>query len=240
MLPLLVFAAAVVTAEAGLCHSVCSPPPGTSTHDFISRDINDQHFINITSLTAGKLTLIVNVASFCGLTQHYHQMNALLSEFPPSSFTILAFPCNQFGHQEPGNNGTEILNGLRYVRPGNGFQPHPNLHMMLKTEVNGDQEHDLYGYLKTSCPQPDTAKFYPGESFWDPILVNDITWNFEKFLVSPSGVPLYRFRPKVEPFDLKYLMKSLLNPAENLTAQTQELTLLLHRLEESWIKRDGQ
>lgn len=167
-------------------------------------------------------------------------MNALLNEFPPSRFTILAFPCNQFGHQEPGNNGTEILNGLRYVRPGAGFQPHPNMHLLHKTVVNGDQGHELYDYLKTSCPQPSTAQFNPRESFWQPIQVNDITWNFEKFIISPSGVPLYRFRPKVEPFDMKDLMKLLIAPVTNLNGQTQELKLLLRSLDNVWIQRDRQ
>ncbi|CAG5135807.1 unnamed protein product [Candidula unifasciata] len=167
-------------------------------------------------------------------------MNALLNEFPSSRFTILAFPCNQFGHQEPGKNGTEILNGLKYVRPGHGFQPHPNMHMLQKTAVNGDLQHGLYGYLKAFCPQPSTAQFNPRESFWEPIQVNDITWNFEKFIISPSGVPLYRFRPKVEPFDLKDLMKLLMAPLNNLNAQTQEIKLLLSSLDNVLIKRDKQ
>lgn len=114
---------------------------------------------------------------------------------------------------------------------------------MIYFAIRRSRNHKLHllpSVLQISCPQPDTAQFYPRESFWDPILVNDITWNFEKFLVSPSGVPLYRFRPKVDPFDLKDIMKLLINPAENLTAQTQDLTLLFNRLDESWIKKDGQ
>lgn len=84
---------------------------------------------------------------------------------------------------------------------------------MIYFAIRRSRNHKLHllpSVLQISCPQPDTAQFYPRESFWDPILVNDITWNFEKFLVSPSGVPLYRFRPKVDPFDLKDIMKLLI------------------------------
>lgn len=87
-------------------------------------------------------------SSSSGFTPQYLQMNALLKEFPRSRFTVLGFPCNQFGHQEPGANSTEILNGMYYVRPGHGFKPHRNFKMMLKGDVNGANEHALFTYLK--------------------------------------------------------------------------------------------
>uniref|UniRef100_A0A0B7AMG9 Glutathione peroxidase n=2 Tax=Arion vulgaris TaxID=1028688 RepID=A0A0B7AMG9_9EUPU len=158
-------------------------------------------------------------------------MNALLKNFKESQFTIVGFPCNQFGHQEPGDNSTEILDGLQYVRPGQGFKPHSNLHMMIKSDVNGDNETKVYTYLKASCSQTSTATFDPRESFWEPIHVNDIIWNFEKFLVSQQGVPLFRFQPAVEPFDLVEIIKVLMTPSVNLARQEKELNILLKDLD---------
>ncbi|RXG69174.1 Glutathione peroxidase 6 [Armadillidium vulgare] len=71
-------------------------------------------------------------------------MNALQETY--TNFSIIGFPCNQFWKQEPGANGTEILNGIKHVRPGGGFLP--NFLLLKKIEVNGDNEHPLYTYLK--------------------------------------------------------------------------------------------
>ena len=65
-------------------------------------------------------------------------------------FRVLAFPCNQFGLQEPGENAYEILNGLKYVRPGHGFELDRNLKMMQKIEVNGKKESKIFTFLKVS------------------------------------------------------------------------------------------
>ncbi|XP_012940524.1 epididymal secretory glutathione peroxidase [Aplysia californica] len=165
-------------------------------------------------------------------------MNALLRNIPASQFSIVGFPSNQFGHQEPGDNATEILNGLRYVRPGGGFEPHPDMHMMLKCDVNGPDEIPLYAYLKASCPQPRTAEFHPRENFWEPIKASDVEWNFEKFLVSPDGVPLFRFRAMVEPIDLKKLFIALLSPVEDLAAQRREVGKILKDLDGEIKKRE--
>uniref|UniRef100_A0A8C2E4S9 Glutathione peroxidase n=1 Tax=Cyprinus carpio TaxID=7962 RepID=A0A8C2E4S9_CYPCA len=101
-------------------------------------------------------------------------------------FTILGFPCNQFGMQEPGKN-IEILSGLKYVRPGNGFVP--NFQLFEKVEVNGVNEHALFTFLKVGhC----LIKL-----FWEPLKINDIKWNFEKFLVGPDGRPVMRWFPRV-------------------------------------------
>ncbi|KAG5855476.1 glutathione peroxidase 9 [Anguilla anguilla] len=106
------------------------------------------------------------------------------------NFTVLGFPCNQFGLQAPEGNH-ETLNVLRCVRPGGGFIP--NFPIFGKLEVNGQNEDPLFTYLKESLPYVnpligDIKKFY-----WSPINVNDIRWNFEKFLIHPDGIPFRRY-----------------------------------------------
>lgn len=118
----------------------------------------------------------------------------MLRKFASQGFRILAFPSNQFDLQEPAKNH-EILNGLRYVRPGGGWQPHPELHIHAKIKVNGRDEHPMYRELKDVCP-PTTDEI--GEKYnmhWDPIRGSDLVWNFEKFLLDRSGRPRYRFHP---------------------------------------------
>jgi len=160
-------------------------------------------------------------------------MNALLS---PGNMTsqmhVLAVPCNQFGHQEPGANATEILATLKYVRPGGGFTVSPHVTMLKKADVNGEREIPVYKYLKESCPPPAKAYFRKSESFWEPLAVSDVTWNFEKFLVSAQGVPLFRFLPKVEPFDLQPLISLLTSPAENFVLQQIQLKKILAEIDD--------
>lgn len=123
------------------------------------------------------------------------ELNALHDELKDLGFTILGFPCNQFGKQEPGAN-YEILNTLKYVRPGNGFVP--NFQLFETGDVNGDHEQALFTFLKNACPPVGDSFGNPyGRLFWDPLKVNDIKWNFEKFLVGPDGKPLRRWFPRV-------------------------------------------
>lgn len=124
------------------------------------------------------------------------ELNALHNDLKPFGFTILGFPSNQFGKQEPGERH-EILPGLKYVRPGKGFVP--NFLLFEKADVNGKNEQPVYTFLKSSCP-PVGGTFgdASGRLFWEPINVNDIKWNFEKFLVGPDGRPVMRWHPSVE------------------------------------------
>ena len=78
-------------------------------------------------------------------------MNDLISKYGNDKFVCLGFPCNQFGHQENAKND-EILNCLKHVRPGNGFEP--NFDLSVKVEVNGANEDPLFGFLKDSLPMP--------------------------------------------------------------------------------------
>ena len=87
----------------------------------------------------------------------YLQMNELLEKYNNGEkdgkcgLKILAFPCNQFGLQEPGENAYEILNGLKHVRPGHEFELNPNLKMLEKIDVNGKKENKIYTFLKVSA-----------------------------------------------------------------------------------------
>lgn len=111
----------------------------------------------------------------------------------------MALPCNQFDMQEPGKN-SEILNGLKYVRPGGGFVP--NFQVFGKIDVNGAKEHPLYSHLKSVCPYVKLDIGDRSKLFWSDIKVGDITWNFEKFLVGADGVPFKRYDPSVEPEEI--------------------------------------
>uniref|UniRef100_A0A3Q2P4H9 Glutathione peroxidase n=1 Tax=Fundulus heteroclitus TaxID=8078 RepID=A0A3Q2P4H9_FUNHE len=123
------------------------------------------------------------------------ELNALQEELKPLGFTILGFPCNQFGKQEPGQRH-EILLGLKHVRPGNGYVP--NFPLFEKGDVNGKYEQPVFTFLKSSCPPVGDDFGTPtGRLFWEPLRTGDIKWNFEKFLVGPEGKPVMRWHPLV-------------------------------------------
>lgn len=126
-------------------------------------------------------------------------MSALQARFG-DGLVVLAVPCNQFGLQEPGSNATEILNGLKYVRPGAGFAP--NFRMFKKIQVNGDNEHPLYTFLKSVCPATRDGFGDLQELYWKPLKNWDVRWNFEKFLIDPSGRPFMRYDPSAEPLQM--------------------------------------
>mmetsp|Transcript_15052 Transcript_15052/g.26418 ORF Transcript_15052/g.26418 Transcript_15052/m.26418 type:complete len:144 (-) Transcript_15052:283-714(-) len=136
----------------------------------------------------------------------------------------MGFPCNQFGHQEPAANKTELLNGLRHVRPGSGFLP--AFDIMGKGDVNGEKESSIYTYLKERCRLPEEATFSPRESFWSKFKIRDVVWNFEKFLVDTNGVPVLRFLSTVEPMDILNISKLLLYPNTCKSCMENELRVL--------------
>lgn len=127
----------------------------------------------------GKALLIVNVASKCGLTPQYTALEAIHERYADRGFSVIGIPCDQFGHQEPGT--AEEIQTFCSTTYGVTFP------MMAKTEVNGDGRHPLYTELTTA---PDTD----GQA-------GDIQWNFEKFLISPAGEVVGRFRPRTTPDD---------------------------------------
>lgn len=132
----------------------------------------------------------------------YKQLNELLQNYSSKknskcNLKVLAFPCNQFGLQEPGENAYEIINGLRWVRPGHNFTLDPNLKLMEKIDVNGKKESKVYSFLKHRCPVPDNLIDDVEKISWSPVKNDDITWNFEKFLLNHKGQPYRRYTPTV-------------------------------------------
>ena len=122
----------------------------------------------------GKVVMIVNTASFCGNTPQYEGLQTLYERYRDQGFTILAFPANDFGKQEPGSN-KEIAE-FCYTKYSLEFP------LFSKITVLGDQKHPLYRYLTESTP-------FKGE----------ITWNFQKFLVDRKGQVIARYEPRQKP-----------------------------------------
>jgi glutathione peroxidase len=129
------------------------------------------------ALTRGGPALVVNVASRCGLTPQYSQLEALQEEYGPRGFTVVGVPCNQFKGQEPGT--AEEIAAFCSATYGVTFP------MTEKVEVNGPGAHPVYQRLTA-------AEDARGEA-------GDVQWNFEKFLLDGSGTVVARFRPTTEP-----------------------------------------
>ena len=134
---------------------------------------------DVLDATKGKVTLLVNVASQCGLTPQYEQLEQLQKRFGGDDFTVLGVPCNQFGAQEPGS--AEEIATFCSTNYGVTFP------LSEKVEVNGDGRHALYQQLVDT---PD-AEGHTG----------DIRWNFEKFLIGRDGEVISRFSPMTTPDD---------------------------------------
>lgn len=126
---------------------------------------------------AGKALLVVNVASRCGLTPHYRELEALYRREHARGLEVLGFPCNQFGGQEPGTE--EEIKGFCTSKYDVTFP------MFAKLDVNGPGRHPLYAALVGSTAGPAAA--------------GDVTWNFEKFVVDRRGEVVARFSPPTKP-----------------------------------------
>lgn len=122
-------------------------------------------------------TLVVNVASKCGLTPQYTALEKLAKDYGDRGLTVVGVPCNQFMGQEPGT--ADEIQEFCSTTYGVTFP------LLAKTDVNGDDRHPLYAEL-TKTPDAD------GQA-------GDIQWNFEKFLLGPGGEVVQRFRPRTEP-----------------------------------------
>jgi len=136
----------------------------------------------------GKTLLIVNVASQCGFTPQYEGLQALYEQHRDKGFAVLGFPCNQFGHQEPGSE-PEIQ---RFCSTTYNV----TFPLFAKIDVNGAGAHPLYRHLKAE------KKGLLGSEA--------IKWNFTKFLVGPDGVVLKRYAPTDTPASIGADLKSLL------------------------------
>ena len=129
----------------------------------------------------GKTLLLVNVASKCGLTPQYRGLVALHETYGPRGLAVVGFPCNQFGAQEPGS-ADEIET---FCTKNYGVK----FNMMEKIDVNGPNRHPIYRELTAVADAEGNG--------------GDVQWNFEKFVVSPDGRTIMRFRPVTTPEDPK-------------------------------------
>jgi glutathione peroxidase len=125
----------------------------------------------------GKAALFVNVASKCGLTPQYEQLEKIHEQYADQGFTVVGFPCNQFMGQEPGTS--EEIAEFCSTTYGVTFP------LSEKIDVNGDDRHAVYDELTAKADAEGEA--------------GDVQWNFEKFLISPDGEVVQRFRPTVLP-----------------------------------------
>ena len=134
----------------------------------------------------GKPVLIVNTASKCGFTPQYEGLQKLHEELGPLGLVVLGFPCDQFGHQEPGDNAQiEEFCSTKFK---------VSFPLAAKIDVNGTDTHPVFKFVKEHS---------------DAMLGSRIKWNFTKFLVSPDGTTVQRFAPTTNPADLAPVIKKL-------------------------------
>lgn len=154
-------------------------------YDFKAKDI-DGELIDL-STYKGKVLLVVNTASRCGFTPQYKGLEALYQEFDKESFAVLGFPCDQFGNQEPGDESE--IKGFCELNYGVTFP------LFEKIDVNGEQAHPLFNYLKSEK---------------GGLLTKDIKWNFTKFLIDKNGNVIERFAPTTTPESIRNKIKALI------------------------------
>ena len=200
------------TAQVAEAEPVVEQTPGI--YDITVKDMNG----NDVSLAdyKGKVLLIVNVASKCGLTPQYQGLEALYEQYHDQGLEILGFPCNQFLGQEPGTN--EEIQSFCSLNYNVTFP------LFAKIDVNGEAESPLYTYLKKEAP----FKGYPEGAEEFAAQLNQIhqktgtgfdqgdaiRWNFGKFLVSKDGKTILRFEPMVTPDMMEEAIQELLKVNE--------------------------
>ena len=126
---------------------------------------------------AGKVRLVVNVASKCGFTPHYEGLEALYRRYRERGLVVLGFPCDQFGHQEPGDEAA--------IRAFCSNEYDVSFPLFAKVDVNGENAHPLFRALKTMAP--------------GVLWTKSIKWNFTKFLVDREGTGVRRYAPRARP-----------------------------------------
>jgi glutathione peroxidase len=160
--------------------------PGTPLYDFVVRTIDGDE--STLAAYRGRVLLIVNVASLCGYTPQYQGLEQLYRKHRAAGFEVLAFPCNQFGMQEPGTEAE--IKAFCSTRYGISFP------LFAKIDVNGDRPHPLYRWLKSEAP--------------GLLGTQRIKWNFTKFLIDRSGRVVGRFAPNATPAEIEeYVVAAL-------------------------------
>lgn len=135
----------------------------------------------------GKVVLVVNTASKCGFTSQFEGLEELYKKYKNEGLVIVGFPSNQFGNQDPGSND-EIL---EFCQANYGV----TFPMFEKIDVNGENAHPIYTYLKNNVPNTEA---------------DNIKWNFTKFLIGKDGKPVKRFESSVKPADIEKDIQELL------------------------------
>lgn len=158
-----------------------------SFYQLSATDIKGQNF-DFAQL-ADKVVLIVNTASKCGFTPQYAGLEKLYQDYHNKGLVILGFPCNQFGHQEPDND--DKIGEFCQLNYGVSFP------MMSKVDVNGDNTHPVFAFLKS-------------QEHGKGLLVDAIKWNFTKFLVDKHGNVVNRYAPTTKPEELVQDIEKLL------------------------------
>jgi glutathione peroxidase len=157
----------------------------TSIYDFTAKTL-DGRDVSMADYK-GQVVLVVNTASKCGFTPQYLGLEQLYESLHPKGLTVLGFPCNQFGAQEPGS--ADEIGQFCQLNYGVTFP------MFAKVDVNGPDAHPLYGYLKHEKPG---------------LLGSGIKWNFTKFLIDRAGKVIARYAPTKKPKDLERPIAKLL------------------------------
>ena len=197
----------ILTILATICSIACTNRM-TTIYDF-SAETNKGEEMSF-SQYKGKVLLIVNTASKCGFTPQYDGLEALYQKYGDQGLVVVGFPCDQFGHQEPGTN--EEIEEFCRLNHGVTFP------LMAKSDVNGENANEIFKWLYSEKPfdgfgDSDTGKFMDGMlSRQDPGYATnpDIKWNFTKFLIDRKGSVVARFEPVVTPEQLESEIEALL------------------------------
>lgn len=155
----------------------------------------------------GKVLLIVNTATRCGLTPQYEALQSLYAQYGPQGLEILDFPCNQFREQAP--ESSEEITRICQTKFGTAFR------IFDKIDVNGANAHPLYQYLKSQKPEDKGNHIFKDlllklASIGEKREGSDIKWNFTKFLINRQGDVVERFAPSVAPSELEDDIRALL------------------------------
>ena len=157
-----------------------------TVYDFTAMDI-DGNKVEL-NVYKGKVLLIVNTASKCGFTKQYAALEELYQKYKDNGFFVLGFPCNQFASQEPGN--------MDEIKKFCSLTYNVDFPMFSKVEVNGDNAHPLYKFLKQEAP--------------GVLGLKAIKWNFTKFLVNSQGKVVNRYAPATDPLGISCDIEKLL------------------------------
>jgi len=197
----------ILLACALLCAASCSDSKDTIYQFKATTNTGEE--VNFADYK-GKVLLMVNTASKCGFTPQYDGLEALYQKYGDQGLVVVGFPCDQFGHQEPGTND-EIAEFCR-LNYGVTFP------LMDKSDVNGENANDIFKWLYAHKPfagfgDSETGKFMDGMlSRTNPDYASnpDIKWNFTKFLIDRKGNVVERFEPTVTPEEMEARIQELL------------------------------